>query len=620
MGGFISLLRLTIAAVQTALLLRRAMPTVHSDLAPLAQRFGLLRAPRIARLANFTSPLLAFKTILLPEPALADEYLILAHELAHVKRRDLFWEAIGAVVQTLFWFHPLVWYARREEKLAREQAADALALAVTNAPRADYARVLLTATLRHTPELAVGAFASPSRLRRRLEALAQPALPKNKALGLLALVSFLITPALIPWRAVARQVPPQPTAVPKRTLRDLTFATEGRMQQRNGEPIANARVCLVGQSTPGGWRIEGKRFVEVKPTYALLTETRTAADGTYRIPSRVHQRSESIVAAAAGYSVTERASGGGRITLEPARRWVASLTDETGKPLVGRKVRVVPGSPKIRSLFPSYYAGKTDAQGRFVTGPLGTFSGGSGKEKLFELDEPELAISATIPTVSPDTIVQRLVVTSARRLVVEVVDSSGQPVPHASMMLVPYAPPLNIQRYKADSQGRFEITPLAPGDYMLEVAKYLPTREQRGIPAPTRIVRYSLGAASVSKLRIVLTPGVTVRGRVVSGVTGKPVANFPLWVTRQLQFARDGRLQTFASTSGRGGVTDAQGNYKLHLSANVDCSIELPESGSWYSTHSPVLRGRGASPLSLKVRGKEGQTLIENFTLLKKAL
>ena len=38
--------------------------------------------------------------------------LVLAHELAHLARRDLLWSCLPAAAQLLFFFHPLVWPAR----------------------------------------------------------------------------------------------------------------------------------------------------------------------------------------------------------------------------------------------------------------------------------------------------------------------------------------------------------------------------------------------------------------------------------------------------------------------------------------------------------------------------
>jgi beta-lactamase regulating signal transducer with metallopeptidase domain len=50
---------------------------------------------------------------------------VLLHELAHIRRRDLWIELWFAVLQGVYWFHPLVAYARRRCRGARELACDA---------------------------------------------------------------------------------------------------------------------------------------------------------------------------------------------------------------------------------------------------------------------------------------------------------------------------------------------------------------------------------------------------------------------------------------------------------------------------------------------------------------
>jgi bla regulator protein BlaR1 len=49
---------------------------------------------------------------------------ILAHELAHVRRRDNLAAAVHMVVEVLFWFHPLVWWLGTRLVDEREQACD----------------------------------------------------------------------------------------------------------------------------------------------------------------------------------------------------------------------------------------------------------------------------------------------------------------------------------------------------------------------------------------------------------------------------------------------------------------------------------------------------------------
>ena len=49
---------------------------------------------------------------------------VIAHELCHIRRRDNFTAAIHMVVETVFWFHPLVWWIRTRLVEERERACD----------------------------------------------------------------------------------------------------------------------------------------------------------------------------------------------------------------------------------------------------------------------------------------------------------------------------------------------------------------------------------------------------------------------------------------------------------------------------------------------------------------
>ncbi|MBX2796470.1 MAG: M56 family metallopeptidase [Myxococcales bacterium] len=74
----------------------------------------------------------------------------LAHEQAHVARRDwLVHVAVWGASATL-WFHPLMWWARREHAQLTELAADDLAIASGIRPSA-YARALLSLATTPTP-------------------------------------------------------------------------------------------------------------------------------------------------------------------------------------------------------------------------------------------------------------------------------------------------------------------------------------------------------------------------------------------------------------------------------------------------------------------------------------
>ncbi|HWC96949.1 MAG TPA: M56 family metallopeptidase [Candidatus Sulfopaludibacter sp.] len=49
---------------------------------------------------------------------------VLTHELSHARRRDNLAMAVHALVETLFWFHPLVWWIRHRLVEERERACD----------------------------------------------------------------------------------------------------------------------------------------------------------------------------------------------------------------------------------------------------------------------------------------------------------------------------------------------------------------------------------------------------------------------------------------------------------------------------------------------------------------
>jgi beta-lactamase regulating signal transducer with metallopeptidase domain len=67
--------------------------------------------------------------------------VVLAHELAHVRRADFFWNLVQTVVETLFFFHPAVWWLGSRIRHERELCCDDLALSVCPNP-AVYANAL----------------------------------------------------------------------------------------------------------------------------------------------------------------------------------------------------------------------------------------------------------------------------------------------------------------------------------------------------------------------------------------------------------------------------------------------------------------------------------------------
>ncbi len=87
-------------------------------------------------------------TVLLPSVLVegrSDEELkpLLAHELIHVRRGDLWYGMLQVIAQALWWCHPLVWWAGRRTSREAERCCDEEVIAELGCSPARYARSLL---------------------------------------------------------------------------------------------------------------------------------------------------------------------------------------------------------------------------------------------------------------------------------------------------------------------------------------------------------------------------------------------------------------------------------------------------------------------------------------------
>lgn len=60
--------------------------------------------------------------------------VVLAHELAHVRRADFFWNILQTIAETLFFFHPAVWWISGRIRHERELCCDDMALKICPNP------------------------------------------------------------------------------------------------------------------------------------------------------------------------------------------------------------------------------------------------------------------------------------------------------------------------------------------------------------------------------------------------------------------------------------------------------------------------------------------------------
>src|SRR5262249_54232637 len=118
-------------------LLRRAPPApaaVQGQARCLAQRLGLAWCPEVRLLPGSLAPMLwamgGSPRLYVPAKLwdrLDDDQrdTLLAHELAHFRRGDHWVRWLELVVTGLFWWYPVVWWARCALREAEEQCCDA---------------------------------------------------------------------------------------------------------------------------------------------------------------------------------------------------------------------------------------------------------------------------------------------------------------------------------------------------------------------------------------------------------------------------------------------------------------------------------------------------------------
>jgi beta-lactamase regulating signal transducer with metallopeptidase domain len=124
---------------------------LQRTLLQLTRRMGLTRVIRLAEsvcvtvpmVVGYVRPMILLPASVLTGLSLTQLELLLAHELAHVRRHDWLINAMQVVVETLFFYHPAVWWLSSRIRNERELCCDDIALAVLG-DRATYARMLLT--------------------------------------------------------------------------------------------------------------------------------------------------------------------------------------------------------------------------------------------------------------------------------------------------------------------------------------------------------------------------------------------------------------------------------------------------------------------------------------------
>ena len=254
--------------VRLGRVLRPAAPAdaaVAQVVARLASRIGLRRLPDVRLVDADLSPLVCslwHRPILLLPRAITlwsdsgQRDAIIAHELAHLKRRDHWVRWLEALATTALWWHPLLWLARYRLREAEEQCCDAWAVSIlSDAPRRTYAEALVEAVKlfsRNGARLApvasgIGQF---NHLKRRIDMIMkhQPGRTMSPAWRVLVVAMFAALP-VVPALA-------QETATQKdeqlRQLRERVQQLEERLAKAEAELAAARASTAAAQEQAAG--------------------------------------------------------------------------------------------------------------------------------------------------------------------------------------------------------------------------------------------------------------------------------------------------------------------------------------------------------------------------------
>ena len=237
-----------------------AAPELAAVVQHVAGRLGL-RPPKTFKVKGISSPAvwcLGKPALLWPE-GLPHEgtnsisQSLIAHELAHLRRRDHWMAWIQLVASIIWWWNPLFWLVNRKLTDTAELACDAIALEAYPQDRCAYAESLLTfAAPQAFPALALGVKSgNASSLKRRMHFIVSEPINGKLSLSgvvLSALIAIVVAPSWSFNQAhgeMLNRAPSPADTISSPDRVDLNVAQESRVLAVRKEMQRQARQRLL---------------------------------------------------------------------------------------------------------------------------------------------------------------------------------------------------------------------------------------------------------------------------------------------------------------------------------------------------------------------------------------
>ena len=129
----------------------------RSMLEKLQSRFtctvALSNSINIPVVAGLLKPIIVLPVSLLSHLSMVEMELVLRHELAHIRRNDLFVNLLQVGIETVYFYHPCVWWVSRIVRQERENCCDDMV--VVDGNETDYAKALFAIEQARHPALAL---------------------------------------------------------------------------------------------------------------------------------------------------------------------------------------------------------------------------------------------------------------------------------------------------------------------------------------------------------------------------------------------------------------------------------------------------------------------------------
>lgn len=216
---------------------------------------------------------------------------VIAHELAHLRRRDHWVGWLELVASCGWWWNPLFWYVRRQLRETAELACDAWVVSLLPGGRRAYAQALIDVSemISWTAAPAVGMGASARHLfERRLTMILRERVPCRTPLVSLALIGLLGIAVLPGW---TRGQAPVVESL------EVGFSTAGE----DASPAVEERIEVVAENREIRRDPNAERSAEIRDTSrtdresARQTVTRPEpARNAEEVHMRVHAFGEAV--------------------------------------------------------------------------------------------------------------------------------------------------------------------------------------------------------------------------------------------------------------------------------------------------------------------------------------